>query len=353
MMTQEEFDAIADEFGVEHPREVGEKHGLSWKEQLDLMAAHNQKIFDEWTAEYAKRLGRPTNEVRAEVIQQRQLTAQHCDDAYRREVGKESKEDKDMTKKANTNQTTSNSVNTESKEDKNMKNEQTATANNTEKKFNYKQSKAAAKAFRDENIGKVTKSRKKAVEVTSCLPGKGATNLSDDPAELALLAKAAAVFGWGTEFCTVNQAAKFFGTLKDPECIGWFISWLPKTPKSGKNAGIEQTFETMVFPKDAFEWATESGEPEFDEEKAAQSNARRAKSRVKKAQNDMKKAYEEAGLEMPKTRKKATKKTSTKKAAPKVDVPNIDMDAALNAAIEKLVSEKLAEAVAKALANAS
>lgn len=200
-------------------------------------------------------------------------------------------------------------------------NENTAAANvNTEskedtmpKKFNYRESKAAAKAFRDANIDKVTKSRKKAVEVTSCLPGKSASNLTDDPAELALLAKAAAVFGWSNEFCTVNQAAKFFGTLKDPERIGWFISWKPTTPKTGKSAGVEQTFETMVFPKDAFEWATESGEPEFDTEKKAIAAARKAQRALKRAKDDAKAADDAAGIKRTTHRRKTTSRKPAEK----------------------------------------
>lgn len=224
----------------------------------------------------------------------------------------------DMAKK-NDVQTTIDNITTESKEDT-MTENVNATAANTEKKettvrYNYREDKARHAEIRDAaKLGRV-----KAVEgITSCLPGKTAANFTDDPAEVTLLGKAAAKFGWGNEFCTVSQAKKFGGEL-DPEYEGhgWLVKYLPKTAKTGKNAGKTTQFETVVYPKAAFVWHTESGEPEFDEQAEAERKAKAAKRAANRAARALKEANAAAGI---KPKRKVTRK------APKVeainDVPN-------------------------------
>lgn len=151
--------------------------------------------------------------------------------------------------------------------------------------------KNAAAALRDEYIEQV-----KAVDpldgVTSCLPGKTIANLTDDPAEADLLARAAAFFEMGNEFCTEAQAKKFNGTLKEGE-QGWLIFWKPKTTKAGK----ESTWSSVVYPVDAFEWA--NGKPVFDEQAELERKARRAKRAAAKAAKELKAANEAAGIKTP------------------------------------------------------
>lgn len=81
-MTQDDFAKIAHKFGVEHPFEVGVQYGLSKDELLAHMRVYNAQIEDEWLADYAKRLGRPINEVRAEVIHQRKIITEHCNQVF-------------------------------------------------------------------------------------------------------------------------------------------------------------------------------------------------------------------------------------------------------------------------------
>lgn len=77
-MTQDEFELIAHEFGVEHPFEVGRRHGLAKDELLAHMKVHNDRIENEWLADYASRMNRPVDEVRTEVINQRRIIAESC-----------------------------------------------------------------------------------------------------------------------------------------------------------------------------------------------------------------------------------------------------------------------------------
>lgn len=251
----------------------------------------------------------------------------------------ESKEDT-MAKK-NIAQTTIDTIIAESKED--TMTEQTTAAANTEKKettvkYNYREDKARHAEIRDAaKLGRV-----KPIEVTSCLPGKTAANFTDDPAEVTLLGKAAAKFGWGNEFCTVSQAKKFGGEL-DPEYEGhgWLVKYKPTTPKSGKNAGKTTQFETVVYPKAAFVWHTESGEPEFDEQAEAERKAKAAKRAANRATRALKDANKAAGIKTPRktSRKAPAKKAETIKDEPvAAAAPSADI-AAMMATVQALTEQ--------------
>lgn len=143
------------------------------------------------------------------------------------------------------------------------KNAAAKTARNNKKGTNMKQAydsyedRKKHESIRDEFLPALKRARKTVKGITNAIPGKTERNLSDDPAELVLLAKAAAKFGWGNEFCTVSQAAKAAipGTLNpDYEGHGWLIAWQPKIANSGRYAGKEYTYKTVVYPKDAFIW---------------------------------------------------------------------------------------------------
>lgn len=327
-MNQQEFDAIADEFGVEHPFEVGRKYGLSRDEQLELMRVHNEGIFADWAFDFAKRAGRPISEVRAEVLRQRQLTAQHCNEVYRREIGiKESKEDT-MAKK-NDVQTITNenaneqegttmtenitaTANTESKEDTIMtiKGIPTNTRKNGNVYYDRNTDIKRHHAIRDEfNVGRI-----KGIEVTTCIPNESWENFTDDPKEVELLGKVCKKLGWTNGVCTVAKAMKYHGA-PNPEYTGhgWLVKYLPRTPKSGKNAGVTTVTETVVYPMEAFVWDTESGLPEFDVEKKALADARKAKSEANRAVKQLREANKAAGIKTPR------RKTSRKPAAKKVE----------------------------------
>ncbi len=125
-------------------------------------------------------------------------------------------------------------------------------------------------------------------EVENCCPDKGVSNLTDDPIEQAFLPYVCAYFGWGNELCTVSQAKDNYGTLKEG-AQGWPATWTPKTTKSGPNAGKTSTWCQFVYPKEAFEWASKSGEPEHDERKKlvdAVEKAKKALARAEKALHD-------------------------------------------------------------------
>ena len=226
----------------------------------------------------------------------------------------ESKEN-DMAKK-NEKQTTIDAIANESKEDTTMtENTAAANVNANEKenvvKYNYREDKARHAEIRaNAKLG-----RTKAIEVTSCIPGKNAYNMTDDPAEVELLGKAAAKFGWGNEFCTVSQAKKFGGEL-DPEYKGhgWLIKYKPYTPKSGKNAGVTTQFETVVYPKAAFVWA--AGEPVFDEDADALRKARKAKTAMNRAKRALKEANDAAGIKTPRRSTSRKPKAEVVKDAP-------------------------------------
>lgn len=164
--------------------------------------------------------------------------------------------------------------------------------NETEKKVSpFAAKKAAATALRDEHIDEIMKAEPME-GVTSCLPGKTIANLTDDPAEAELLARAATFFEMGNEFCTEAQAKKFGGTLNEDES-GWLIFWKPKTTKEGKTS----TWSSIVYPVDAFEWA--GGKPVFDEQAELERKARRAKRAANKAAKELKAANDAAGIKTP------------------------------------------------------
>ena len=179
------------------------------------------------------------------------------------------------------------------------------TENATPKTFAAK--KSAATELRDKYIDEIRKATP-AEGVTSCLPGKGIANLTDDHEERELLAKAAKFFDMGTAFCTESQAKKFGGTLKEDE-QGWLVFWKAKTTKAGKTS----QWSSVVYPVGAFEW--EDGEPVFDEDAELKRKARRAARAAKKAAAALKAANEAAGIK-PATKRRATSKAKT--AAPAI-----------------------------------
>ena len=85
-----------------------------------------------------------------------------------------------------------------------------------------------------------------------------------DAKEMEYLRLAASVMGWDdVEFATVAQAARYQGALADEDAVGW-------TMQSG------ETFWFTVYPYSAFVWDTESGDPEYDEDKGLAKELRRA-----------------------------------------------------------------------------
>ena len=131
-------------------------------------------------------------------------------------------------------------------------------------------------------------------EPTSCLPGKTAKNLCDDPVEIEFLRYAATFYGWETnEFCTEAQAKKFGGTLKEG-AEGVDLIWLPKTTKTGKNAGVTTQWVSKVYPATAFVW--EKGNPDDHDYKV-----KKAEQQVRRAERALKAAKKE-GQPKPKTK---------------------------------------------------
>lgn len=351
-MTQAEFDAIADEFGVEHPFEVGKKYGLSRDEALELMRVHNEGIMADWAFEFAKRTGRPISEVRAEVLRQRQLAAQHCNEVYRREVGiKESKED-EMAKNAAAQTTIDMNVNTESKEDTTMTenaaaktvnaNEQedimtiTGIPTKTRKNGNIAYDRPTDIARHEAIRAEFNPGRVKGIEVTNCIPGLSWKNFTDDPAEVELLGKVCKKMGWVNGVTTVAKAMDYNGKPNpDYEGHGWLVQYKPYVYKTGERAGTaKEPTKTVVYPMEAFVWDTESGMPEFDEDKAAMKAARKAKAALNQAAKALKDANAAAGI-------KPKRKTSHKPAAKQV-VADLPVAAAGPA---KLIHIKLANGV--------
>lgn len=184
-------------------------------------------------------------------------------------------------------------------------------------------------------------SRIKGIEVGSCIPGETTDNFTDDPAEVVLLGKAAKKFGWGNEFCTVAKALKYHGTPNpDYEGHGWLVQYKPYVYKTGERAG--QTKEptiTVVYPKEAFIWLTESGEPEFDTEKKALADARKAQREAREAAKALKEANAAAGIKP--TRRRRTSKKSNEPAKKQV-ITEAPVPAAAPA---KLIHIKLANGV--------
>lgn len=247
--------------------------------------------------------------------------------------------DKKATKKETTMpKTAAKTAKTAAKKETAVKNETTekkeTVMNETEKKASpFAAKKAAATALRDEHIDEIMKAEPME-GVTSCLPGKTIANLTDDPAEADLLARAAAFFEMGNEFCTESQARKFNGTLKEDE-QGWLVMWKPKTTKAGKTS----TWSSVVYPVDAFEWA--DGKPVFDEQAELERKARRAKRAANKAAKELKAANDAAGIKTPRrTVARATANPSADVAAMTETMnalmaQNAQLIAALTAALAK------------------
>ena len=155
-------------------------------------------------------------------------------------------------------------------------------------------------------IRKETKlGRIKGIEPVTCIPGETVGNITKDPAEVELLGKACKKFGWENGVCTVSKAGKYHGTPNpEYEGHGWFVRF--------KDAKTE-TSGTVAYPMEAFIWDTESGLPEFDVEKKAAADARKAKIAANKAAKQLREANKAAGIKTPR------RKTSRKPAAKKVE----------------------------------
>ena len=168
--------------------------------------------------------------------------------------------------------------------------------------------------------------RTKGIEPVTCIPGETVGTITKDPAEVELLGKACKKFGWENGVCTVSKAGKYHGT-PNPEYKGhgWFVRF--------KDAKTE-TSGTVAYPMEAFIWDTESGLPEFDAEKKALADARKAKSAANRAAKQLREANKAAGIKTPR------RKTSRKPAAKKVETianepvpmaaPGADMAAMMN-----------------------
>ena len=178
----------------------------------------------------------------------------------------------------------------------------------TTKKSAYTLKKDAANELRTKYLDEILKAVP-AEGVTSCLPGKTIANLTDDPKEQEILAKAATFFDMGNTFCTESQAKKFGGTLNEEE-TGFLVNWKPKATKDGRT----NVWSCIVYPVTAFEW--ENGEPTFDEDAELKRKARRAQRAAKKAAAALKEANDAAGIK-PATKRRATSKAKAT-AAPAI-----------------------------------
>ena len=178
----------------------------------------------------------------------------------------------------------------------------------TPKKSAYTLKKDAANELRTKYLDEILKAVP-AEGVTSCLPGKTIANLTDDPKEQEILAKAATFFDMGNTFCTESQAKKFGGTLNEEE-TGFLVNWKPKATKDGRT----NVWSCIVYPVTAFEW--ENGEPTFDEDAELKRKARRAQRAAKKAAAALKEANDAAGIK-PATKRRATSKAKAT-AAPAI-----------------------------------
>lgn len=120
--------------------------------------------------------------------------------------------------------------------------------------------------------------------VVNCCPDKDETNLTNDPVELEFLRYVCAYFGWSNELCTKSQGEDNGGTLKE-DFVGWPATWMPRTTKTGKNAGKTTTWCQFVFPKEAFDW--KDGSPAFDEEKKLRENVEKAQKALARAEKEL------------------------------------------------------------------
>lgn len=259
----------------------------------------------------------------------------------------------DMAKKNDAQTTINENVNTtESKEDTTMtiKGIPTGTRKNGNIFYDRNTDIARHHVIRDEfKAGRI-----KGIEVTTCIPGESWENFTNDPKEVELLGKVCKKLGWTDGVCTVAKAMKFHG-MPNPEYTGhgWLVKYLPRTPKSGKNAGMTIVNETIVYPMEAFVWDTESGLPEFDEEKAAVTAARRARTAARNADKKAKEAEKAAGIKPKrKARRVTAKKVDTIKDEPVAAAPSADI-AAMAATVNALMEQnaQLIAALTAALNN--
>lgn len=118
-----------------------------------------------------------------------------------------------------------------------------------------------------------------------------------DRQEMVYLRMAASVFGWTDDsFATVSQAERYQGHLKDENMEGWEV-------QSG------DTYWFTAYPYSAFEWDTESGLPEYDEEAGAQREATQAERKARRLERQAKQARKAATV----ARKAAPKPTTSDK----------------------------------------
>lgn len=170
------------------------------------------------------------------------------------------------------------------------------------------------------NLGRV-----RGIEVTSCIPGETWENFTDDPAEVEILGKVCKKMGWMNGVCTVAKARKFNGEPNpDYEGHGWLVKYKPYVYKTGERAGqAKEPTITVVYPKEAFVWNTESGEPELNEQLVANRKARTAKRAANRAAAALKEANAAAGITTkPKRRSKKANRKATN--APAAAAPSAD-----------------------------
>ena len=317
---------------------------MAWNDEFEAIRKRNERIFSEWLQDYAKRTGKSVSQARAEVIEQRARTAEHCNEVYRREVGITTSKEDEMAKNA-TAQTTidMNDAINESKEDTTMTENAAANTAANEKetivfdvprkpngKYDFVTDKAKHAAIREETkLG-----RTKGVELTHAIEGKKLMGgLTNDPEELELLAKAAKKFGWSGRVLTFTQASDYLGT-PNPEYTGtgWLVKNKPYTNKEGRTT----QFMTIVYPVEAFIFDTEDGEPALDEQKALEDAAKKAKRVARKANKNLRDANDAAGIP---NRRKTSRKATGKKAEVVKDNP------VPAAAPAKLIHVKLANGI--------
>ena len=260
---------------------------------------------------------------------------------FKTKVKATSNEEDTMATKKNAAQTT---INENVNEQEDTMNEQTANTNTTTKettmfdiprkangKYDFVADKAKHAAIRDEfKLGRV-----KGIELTHAIEGKKLLGgITNDPDELALLAKVAKKLGWCGRVLTVTQAENYMGR-PNPEFVGhgWLIKNKPHTNKEGRTT----QFMTVVYPIEAFIFNTEDGEPALDEQKALEKAADKAKREASVANRNLRNANRAAG------RKNTRRKTNTKKPAEKQVIVEAPVPA--NAPEAKLIHIKLENGV--------
>lgn len=157
--------------------------------------------------------------------------------------------------------------------------------------------------------------RVKGIEPTTCIPNETVFNITTDEDEIALLGKACKKFGWENGVCTPSKASKNHGR-PNPEYKGhgWLVWFKQEFYKTGERAGQpKERGCTIAYPMEAFVWETESGLPEFDTEKKAIADARKAQRVLKRAKDDAKAADDAAGIKRTTSRRKTTSRKPAEK----------------------------------------